>query len=281
MHEVLGRIRDEGPLASKDFEAPPGRKSGSWFDWKPAKEALQNLFMNGSLMVSGRRGFQKVYDLTERVIPPGIDLSIPSPEEVGRHTVESFLRSSGLASLREIHYLRMFLRRPVQKAIQEWEEEGKIRAVEIEALPGEIFFVQPDLLEKIPFEPDTDQVHILSPFDNLMIQRRRIRELFGFEYTIECYLPVSKRKYGYFTLPILRGDRFIGRLDCKADRESKILVVHKMHFEAGFKNSEPLGRMIDEFARFNGCSSVLTAGEARLGTVAPRKRSSSLPMKLM
>lgn len=146
MNHVLERIRAEGPLQARDFEAPSGRKSGPWFDWKPTKRALEQLFMEGRLMVRERRGFQKVYDLRERVLPHGTDVRMPTPEEVARHLAERNLRAHGLASEPQIRYLRRGMQRSISHALKGLREEGRAIPVHIRSLGDEVYFVTPELL---------------------------------------------------------------------------------------------------------------------------------------
>jgi uncharacterized protein YcaQ len=254
---VLDRIRAEGPLQARDFEAPPGKRSGPWFDWKPSKRALEQLFIQGELMIRERRGFQKVYDLPERVLPAGIDTSLPSAGEMARYLVRLQLRSHGLGLEPEMRYLRKNAQKAVSQALREMEEDGEIVRVRIEG-GGEHFALKRALEEPLT-APGPDHVRILSPFDNLVIQRKRLKRLFGFDYQIECYVPEPKRKHGYFVLPVLRGDRLVARIDTKADREKRELRVLSQHFEESRERKAilaALGPELERFARFNGCEKV-------------------------
>ncbi len=263
---VLGRIRKEGALTSKDFEPPPGTKRGTWWDWKPAKRALEILFWQGTLMVSERRNFQKVYDLTERVLPSAIDTSQPTEDELARFHIHRALRGLGIAREREIrNAFHIVNQRAVSEGLKSLQSQGAVLPLSVEGL-DDVYYVQPTALESIPPE-SSDRLVILSPFDNLVIQRERLSHLFGFDYTIECYVPAPKRKYGYFVLPILWEDALIGRLDAKAERSTRTLLVKKLWFEKTFdtiKDALPaLADALADFARFNGCTTV------DLGPIAP------------
>ncbi len=253
---VLDRIRAEGPLQARDFEAPQGRKAGSWWDWKPAKRALDRLFTRGLLMVPERKGFEKVYDLTERVLPKGIDTSTPTENEMARYLIRQQLRSNGLAIEPEMRYLRKIARKEIAQALLELEEEGEIARVEVE---GEEHFALASGLEGDLGPLAENHVRILSPFDNLVIQRRRLKRIFDFDYQIECYVPEPKRKHGYFVLPVLRGDRMAARIDLKADRATKTLRVLSLHFERAKDRKEltqALRPELERFAAFNGCDRI-------------------------
>ncbi len=259
--KILARIRAEGPLSARDFEAPPGHRGSGWFDWKPAKRALEQLFMEGALMVSERRGFQKVYDLTERVLPAGVDRSFPSPAEYARHLIVAALRAHGLARVEEIFYLRSSLREEIRKECALMQREGLLEALSVQGLEGTYYALPGEWRELLSVDLG-DGVQVLSPFDNHVIQRQRLRELFDFDYTIECYVPESKRKFGYFSLPVLKGGRFVGRIDAKAERKEKVLVVKALHGERGAGSKAAIWaefrQGLRDFAVFNGCEEVKT-----------------------
>jgi uncharacterized protein YcaQ len=258
---VLERIRSEGALTSKDFEPPPGTKRGTWWDWKPTKRALELLFWQGDLMIAERRNFQKLYDLTERVLPASVDRTPPSDDECGRFQVLRALRSLGVARDREVvGFLKLTDGAVVRQALADLCDAGEVVEVEVEEAKATALYAIAEELEQRLTEPIDARVHVLSPFDGLVIQRPRTEWLFDFEYTLECYLPQAKRKHGYFVLPILFGDRLVARLDPKADRQAKKLLVKKLWIEPWFDVTEgflsQLGESVARFAEFNGCPSV-------------------------
>jgi uncharacterized protein YcaQ len=268
---VLDRIRAEGPLAAKDFEDPGGRRRGSWWEWKPAKSALELLFWQGDLMIAERRNFQKVYDLTERVLPPDADTRLPDEREAAEHVIRRSLAALGIAGAREIdEYLqpaggrdsafRLVTWDRLTRTLAELAESGAV--VPAVVADGDTRYLLRETAERIDaVARPKAAVRILSPFDNLIIQRERTRRLFDFEYMLECYTPAPKRIYGYFVLPVLCGDRFAGRIDPQADRKSGTLILHSVILEKGF---EPAGWFFARFAKalaayaaFNGCRSVV------------------------
>ncbi len=255
---VYDRIKAEGPLQSKDFEEK--KKQGGWWNWKESKIALEQLFMEGKLMAAGRKGFQKVYDITERVLPEGLDTTMPTEEEYGEYLVRKNIRANGLTAKSEVGYLRPHTRPVVLKVLKEMEEAGEIIPVKIKGLEKETYYTTEAKLNAASTKSDTLGVKILSPFDNSIIQRSRLKNIFGFDYTIECYVPEKKRVYGYFCLPVLAGNTFIGRIDCKADRENGILIVKQAHFEKDFRATQKFktgyNKALKEFAKFNGCSNI-------------------------
>ena len=250
---VLARIRSEGPLMARHFAAP-GERAG-WWDWKPAKRALEYLFMAGELMVV-RQGFQKVFDLSERVLPPGIDTRSPTPRELAAWYVERTLDAWGLAARDEFAYQRKEHTQGIDALLRDGEEEGRLLRVAIEGLPKTPYWVRRADLERIDTLAAVDRrLRILSPFDPLLIHRKRMRRLFGFDFAIECYLPAAKRRFGYFALPLLQGTAFVGLLDAKADRDAGTLIVRQLRYDgpaqqrAGFDRA--LGRALVDFARAN------------------------------
>lgn len=259
---VLERIQQEGPLSSKDFKPPPGTKRGEWWDWKPAKGALEVLFWRGELMVTERRSFQRVYDLTERVLPSDVDTRSPEDDELGRFLVHRALSAYGVAQEKEIReHIRAAGKEAITQSLAEMVESGELIRVEVESLDGVNYFAMPELVEEsFHLDKIPTKVRFISPFDNVIIQRERINRLFNFDYTLECYLPPVKRKYGYFSLPILWGEQFVGRLDSKADRKNKVLIVRNLVFEPKILvGDEFLTRFVEalgDFADFNQCERV-------------------------
>ncbi|AQU85109.1 hypothetical protein BV504_06030 [Halomonas sp. 'Soap Lake  len=258
MGELLARIESDGPLRSRDLETTTTKRSG-WWDWKPAKKALEQLYMQGDLMVSDREGFQKTYDLTERVLPSHVNLKMPSMEEFATHIIDQQLRCHGLASLKGFTYQRRNseLRNAVKTLVNERLAQGDLERVKVKT--GEVFIVEAGALER-PLPRLRNRMLILSPFDNSVIQRERLNALFQYEYQLECYVPEAKRQYGYFCLPLLYCDEFIGRMDCKAHRKTKHLEVKFLHFEPHAFDEGPLVtafvEAITQFCHFQQCDSV-------------------------
>lgn len=258
MSELLARIESDGPLRSRDLENTATKRSG-WWDWKPAKKALEQLYMQGDLMVSDREGFQKTYDLTERVLPSHISTQMPSVEECATHMVDQQLRCHGFASLKGFTYLRRSseLRNAVKNLVNERLAQGALESVKVSS--GEVFIVKAGALES-PLPRLKNRLLILSPFDNSVIQRERLKALFQYDYQLECYVPEAKRQYGYFSLPLLYRDAFIGRMDCKAHRKNRHLEIRFLHFEPHtFDESLVMTAFVEaitQFCHFQQCDSV-------------------------
>jgi uncharacterized protein YcaQ len=270
---VLRRIRAEGPLAAKDFAHPAGRRRGTWWDWKPDKSALELLFWQGELMITERRNFQKVYDLTERVLPPRIDTRVPGTREIAEYVVRRALGAMGIADAGEIHeYLQPTAARDsnfravawdvLTRTLGELAEEQAVLPVRLEGREEACCYALASAAERLADPPKSKgAVRLLSPFDNLIIQRGRTERLFDYHYTLECYTPGHKRVHGYFVLPILCGDRLVGRVDPQADRKSGKMILHSVSLEEGFRPSDAFlakfSRAVAGFAEFNRCDKVV------------------------
>lgn len=281
--EVLARIRAEGPLMSKDFEAPAGKRASGWWDWKPAKLAMEQLFLAGQLMVAERKGFQKCFDLTERVLPEGTDTRLPDDHERARFYVTRILASQGVSRPQDIGYMRTVASRfekykilpGIRTALNELSENGEIAPIPI---GKETYYALQADIDHLPKRLGNKRLILLSPFDNLVINRQKLSQLFDFDYQIECYVPEAKRQYGYFTLPLLLGDEFVGRMDCKAHRAQNLLAVKNIWLEPGVSVTDELVQYFyDALARY---SSDLNCNSVKIETADNKKLLQKLSQKL-
>ena len=259
MNKVLDRVAREGPLMVKDFENDRLEASAGWWDWRPSKVALERLFLDGRLMTTRTRDFQKVYDLPINLIPDDIDRAMPTPEEFARHTILRVLRSLGISYVKEMAWRARFVKgHIIREEIHKLVAEGTVCTVKVEGLKtGPLYMLPGYRNKKIQL---SDDAFILSPFDSLNVFRHRLRDFFDFDYQIECFVPEPKRKYGYFSLPVLISDRFVARMDSKADRKEKTLIVHNLHFEAVQLTKPEIASLTDAiqtFARFNQCRNIV------------------------
>ena len=270
MHHVIERIHTEGPLKARDFDSK--RKNNSkWWNWKPTKRALEKLFMQGDLMISNRDGMEKIYDLTERVLPDNINTSEPSLLEFSEYLIDVSVRAHGFTTLKQLTHLRpgKSLKKALNTVLQHKIEQGSLIKLSIDDfLP--IYTTQNNIETKIK-QPATN-VRLLSPFDNAIIHRDRVQELFEFNFRLECYTPKVKRKFGYFCLPILYKDRLIGRVDCKVHRkigEFELVNLYIESKEIDLNTFLPhFTRVVRRFAKFNNCQSI------RISNVSPKKQTS-------
>ncbi|BBV77332.1 hypothetical protein STW0522RAO56_33860 [Raoultella planticola] len=251
---LLEHIAQNGPVRSADFEHPRKGASG-WWEWKPHKRHLEGLFTAGKVMVVERRNFQRVYDLTHRVMPhwdDGRDALTQSQAEA--LMLRNSARSLGIFRPQWLaDYYR--LRQPALPALlASWQEEGVVVPVQIEEL-GEMWLHREALgqLEAAPGgKLAASHSAVLSPFDPVVWDRKRAEQLFSFSYRLECYTPAPKRQYGYFVLPLLHQGRLVGRMDSKVHRKTGVLEVFSLWLEEGVKVTLGLERglhqAIEEFA---------------------------------
>lgn len=223
---VLRRIRDEGPKAVSDFEE--GRSRAGWWEWGDAKRILEWLFYAGHITTATRRGgFERVYDLTERVIPRRIlDLPTPSEHEAHKGLIERSARALGVATRGELRdYFRI---RPADSdpAVAALVEEGVLIPVEVAGW-GKPAYLHRDARRPRRIEGRA----LLAPFDPLIWERTRTERIFGFRYRLEIYTPAEKRVHGYYVLPFLLGDQLVARVDLKSDRQNGRLLVQSLHLE--------------------------------------------------
>jgi uncharacterized protein len=243
---VLERIRREGALKAADFEYD-GPKRGSWWDWKPAKIALEYLFTRGDLMISQRINFQRVYDLTERVLPGWVDTSMPTEEGRDRYWVEQGLLAMGICLPNQIAEYAYHMRRALPKTLKtELLDEGVLVPVQAELADGEDheMVVHRDMLGTLEKIADGvikgERTTFLSFFDNLFWCRGRDMQLWGYQNIIESYIKAEDRKYGYFCQSILHGDRIVGRFDPKMERKLGVLRLKALYLETGVVPEEKL-----------------------------------------
>lgn len=243
---VKETITEKGPQKSSDFPKRSGVNNG-WWDWKEEKIALDMLWTRGDLMVPYRKNFQRYYDLRENVIGFYNDGDTPDLTKVNEILVEKTIQILGATRSKWIADYYRLKKKDVQKSIQTLIEHKNIFLVDSYDFPEGVL-VHKNNLPLMDLAMDgklkAENTSILSPFDPLIWDRTRTKELFDFDFTLECYLPASKRKYGYFSLPILHDGRLIGRMDSKAHRKEKTLEIKNLHFEAWFN---PDDHFLDEF----------------------------------
>lgn len=265
---VMDRVRDKGPVMARDFESD--QKRGAWWDWSPTKAALEFWWRAGKFAIPRRENFHKVYDLTERVLPHAMNTPEVSRDEHVAWVCSSALARLGVASDRE---LAAFWHAPGVTAadVRTWMKraianggcvaarvvgEG-VKPVPCVALAN---WRRKAVRARAKLEDSKQALRLLSPFDPVVRDRARALRLFGFDYRFEAFVPASKRKFGYYVLPILQGDRMVGRLDPKADRDAGVLRVRKVWWERGVKPDKARRAALDEalhqYAAFNGVERV-------------------------
>jgi uncharacterized protein YcaQ len=245
MGRVLARVREGGEVRSAEFARADGR-AGGWWGWKPEKRALEHLFAAGELMISRRDpNFHRVYDLRERVLeralPGWEDALAPTYQEVQRTLALKAVRSLGVALARWVPDYFRTPKKGTVNLLDELADEGGLLRAWIEDEPA---YVHPDNAQlagvAVSGELSPSLTTLLSPFDPVVWDRARALELFGFEYRIEVYTPAARRRYGYYSLPILHRGVLVGRLDAKAHRKEGMFEVKALHLELGVPATEDL-----------------------------------------
>ena len=237
---VLERIAREGPLSSRDFEHTSSNGKATWWGWKPQKIALDYLWRTGALHIAGRRNFQKVYDLPERVIPKYVTLPAPAEDEHVEWACLTALERLGTATAREI---AQFWAAVTIGRVKQWltsaRAAGRVVEVLVESADGSAprpAFAFPHIRRRIASLPDPPAgTRLLSPFDPALRDRARAKRLFGFDFRFEGFVPAADRKHGYYVMPVLEGDRVVAKADPKFDRAVGTLRVRKVWWEPGVK----------------------------------------------
>jgi len=261
---ILRRIEADGPVTTTDVGQGEARGKGGWWDWHPSKTALEWLWRTGQLAITRRDGFQKVYDLSHRVIPDAHRTPAPDAETMVNWACTSALDNLGFADASELRAYWHLLRPDEVKA---WAKaalaSGEIIEISVEGAEGRRrrAFARPDVVQAAADAPDAPQrLRILSPFDPALRDRDRAEFLFGFHYRIEVFVPEAQRKYGYYVFPVLESNRLIGRIDAKAHRDANVLRVKAFWPEAGIKLSagrqSKLESELARLAAFSGCDRI-------------------------
>jgi uncharacterized protein YcaQ len=247
--QVLERVRSEGALKVSDFESN-GHTGGTWWNWRPAKVALEFLYAFGELMVADRVKFQRVYDLTERVLPKWVDTTEPTVEERDRFWVERGAKALGICLPRhagDYTWMKVSRSRPIMESLL---ADGIFLPVKGQLADGKTADLVihrdnlPLLQQAADGELKAERSTFLSPFDSLWWASRRDEQFWGFHQSLEAYLPAPKRVYGYFCMPILHKDRLVGRFDPKLERKDGLLRLKALYLEPGVKPDAELVREV-------------------------------------
>jgi len=270
---VLQEIKRNGPACSKDFKTEGEQKkkeASSWWNWKPAKIALELLYDSGALMVSRREKFQKYYDLAENVLPSRVDISEPTERERQSFFLEKTLEAWGIAEPKDIGYYFYPWStktnvgvKALTHLVRELEREDVITTVHVEDYSQPCLMpscFSEDLAKITNVEEDAGTVSFLSPFDNLTWGKPRMRKLFDFHTALETYVPKATRKFGYYALNILYNNQLVGRLDPKMHREKATLEIKAIELKEDFKPAKDfkpqLKQTLADFMKFHNAQTI-------------------------
>lgn len=247
---VLDQLHERGPLGASEL-IDGGKSQGAWWGWSQGKQIMEWLFWSGIVTTAKRRNFERLYDLTERVLPEPIQkLRVPPRDEAQRELMLIGARAMGVATARD---LRDYFRLPAKDAVArlaELVEEGKLLPVHVEGWKHQGYL---HYEAKIPLaNKAADLAALLSPFDSLIWERQRTERLFDFHFRLEIYTPIHKRLHGYYVLPLLLGERIVGRVDLKSDRQSGVLQVKGGSVEPGVTVKTVVSALARELSELAG-----------------------------
>ncbi|TIM41709.1 MAG: winged helix-turn-helix domain-containing protein [Mesorhizobium sp.] len=227
IEDIFREVVERGPIAASALEGQKG--SGGWWGWSDAKHAFEWLFWAGRITTASRRGFERLYDLPERVLPPAVlALPVPSPEDAHRELLRISARAHGVATTGDLRDYFRLSPADIKGRIEELVDAGDLLPVTVEGWSKPAY-----LHRNARFPRKIEARALLAPFDPVVFERARTERLFEFRYRIEIYTPAEKRQYGYYVLPFLLGERIVARIDLKADRPAGVLRVHAAYAEPG------------------------------------------------
>ena len=243
VNQLYSHITEHGAVRSRDLEKPERNRPAEMWQWHDGKAALEYLWRTGKLAISGREsGFQKVYDLTERCIPPE---HLADLATTNQHNHEAFvdwacrsaLERLGFGTPKDIsHYWELLTLGEVKDWCDRQSDLVTVEAATVRKGETRSLLALPQTIALVDSLPDPPgRIRVLSPFDPVIRDRKRLEWLFGFDFRIEIYVPESKRKYGYYVFPLLEGSKLVGRIDMKAERKTSELVVRRLWLEKGVR----------------------------------------------
>jgi uncharacterized protein YcaQ len=269
LDEVRRTIGDSGPLVPADLQTEPRKKSDGWWDWTPGKIALESLFVAGEITAIRGAQFQRLYDIPERVLPAAT-LALPTPPEDDARAalVLRAARALGVATANDLADYHRQKKTPVARVVKGLAAEGRLAEVQVEGWKDKAY-LHPEA--RVPRAVNARAM--LSPFDSVVWERARVERLFDFHYRIEIYTPAPKRVYGYYVLPFLLGDRLVGRVDLKADRQAGVLRVRAAHAEPEVDHAEAAAALSAELELMAGWLGLGSVDAAPVGNLAPALRA--------
>ncbi|MBZ0162763.1 MAG: winged helix DNA-binding domain-containing protein [Notoacmeibacter sp.] len=254
LRRVMKLVREKGPLSIRDIEERRlVEKDHEWASRKPSKRALELAFFDGRLTIAARDGMVKAYELTERHFGWNKPPRPATDRQIVDYLIDRALRSQAVVSLDSVCHLDAGRKPAIRDAIERRVRARKLKPVRIENEGATEHWVEPALLDRMPGDSDPARIHILSPFDPLVIQRKRATALLGYDHVFEAYVPAAKRRFGYFTLPVLAGDEIVAAIDLKADRQAKALLIQAWHWVGTGNETEhrrAVEAALDRFERF-------------------------------
>lgn len=249
LKRVLDLIRKDGAISIRDIDSDVlVEKNHPWASRKPSKKALELAFYSGDLVVSERQGMLKKYELTSRHFGWGKGPKPASESEITNYLIDRALRSQAVISVDSVCYLNAKAKPAVKKVLEARVSKGELVTADISGIADANYYVRPDEASHMP--ETSERVHLLSPFDPLVIQRKRLKSFFDYDHRFEAYLPKEKRVFGYFALPVLVEDRIVALVDLKTDRAEQKLLIQSWHWLGKNKSKENKKKIEEALALF-------------------------------
>jgi len=267
LEAIYDEVADRGPLRVSEL-ADPGAKQGPWWGWSHGKEALEYLFYSGRISARRLPNFERVYDVTERIIPPAVMAQpTPSDDDAKRELLVLAARSLGVATAKDLCDYPRIKPTASRHLIDDLVEDGRLAPVDVDSWDERAY------LDPAALRPRrVSACALLSPFDSLVWYRERTERIFDFHYRIEIYTPAPKRIYGYYVLPFLLGERLVARVDVKADRKTRCLIVPGAFAEPGCANSSVAAALAGELHAMAAWLGLDAVTVGKRGDLAPLVR---------
>ena len=250
--KVKNLLKSNGPISIRDIKDDLLiEKTHAWGSSKPSRKALELGFLKGDFAISERDGILKKYDLTGRHFDWKAKPKMATEAEYCNYLIERSLKSQGIINIDSVCYLEPKMKQPIGQLIERKIKSNELLEIKIEKIEKEIFYVQPETLDQK--NSRSDRTHILSPFDPLIIQRKKLKNIFDYEHLFEAYLPKEKRKFGYFSLPVLHHNNIIALLDLKTDRTENKLIIQNwvwLNKRKSNSNKQTIENELDKFEKF-------------------------------
>ena len=268
--QIRSQLLANGPMFAGQFETEANARKGTWWGWSDLKRALEYMFLVGDLVSGGRDAFKRLYALPQQVLPQSILEQMPSATDSKKQLLLQAANAYGVATFQDLADWHRMKPAVIKHLLLEMLEAGDLQTVKVEGWADTAYIVREQTLEALDAKSAGARTTVLSPFDPVCWRRDRIERMFGFDYRIEIYTPEPKRKFGYYTLPILHNRDLVGRIDLKSDRQASSLLAQASWHEDRLKSTESkrmakdLARHLKEVQSWQGLESLVVKPKGNL-----------------
>ncbi len=268
--QIRSQLLANGPMFAGQFETEANARKGTWWGWSDLKRALEYMFLVGDLVSGGRDAFKRLYALPQQVLPQSILEQMPSATDSKKQLLLQAANAYGVATFQDLADWHRMKPAVIKHLLLEMVEAGDLQTVKVEGWADTAYIVREQTLEALDAKSAGARTTVLSPFDPVCWRRDRIERMFGFDYRIEIYTPEPKRKFGYYTLPILHNRDLVGRIDLKSDRQASSLLAQASWHEDRLKSTESkrmakdLARHLKEVQSWQGLESLVVKPKGNL-----------------